>query len=230
MRTHYTPKVEHACENCGRVALYRPCEVPRFCCRACYVASLPGKLLKPHLHADRICPQCGTAFSGLISQIGTYCSRACANQAKVQDVAARFWAKVDRSGDCWLFATLGTDGYGKFWLNGRSVHASRVAYELTCGAVPAGLDVLHRCDTPACVNPAHLFPGTPQDNVTDMLAKGRKAVGERSGLAKLDATAVLAIRARHAAGAPQVVLAREYGVTTSAIFSIVHRVSWRHIS
>jgi hypothetical protein len=175
MPRQYTPKVEHACEYCGKVRLFRPCEVQRFCSHACYIASKTGVYYAPH--ETRTCLVCGKSFEGLVSQIGIYCSKACANAAKVQDVAARFWSKVDKSGDCWLFKTVGTDGYAKFWHKGTSTHASRTAYELTYGPIPDGMVVCHHCDNPRCVRPEHLFLGTPKDNTQDMIRKGRFANG-----------------------------------------------------
>jgi len=87
----------------------------------------------------------------------------------------RFWAKVDRTDDCWLWtACRTTHGYGQFRPErSRGAQAHRVAWELTNGPIPAGMLVLHRCDNPPCVNPAHLFLGTQSDNMRDMYAKGR---------------------------------------------------------
>jgi hypothetical protein len=119
------------------------------------------------------------------SQIGRYCSRSCANQAKVVDVSERFWRNVDRTQivGCWLWrGTIGTDGYGKFWLRGKNPHAHRVAYELHSGSpVAAGMVVCHKCDTPACVRPSHLFVGTHKENSIDMVRKGRHRYGKFRG-------------------------------------------------
>ena len=87
---------------------------------------------------------------------------------------ARFWSRVDRSGDCWLW--LGnkyTNGYGRLCVGGieRSVH--RLSWEFANGPIPADLFVCHHCDVPACVRPDHLFLGTARDNAIDMVAKGR---------------------------------------------------------
>jgi hypothetical protein len=98
--------------------------------------------------------------------------------------AARFWAKVDKSphpNGCWIWtAKLPRHGYGTFGLHGKSKLAHRVCYRNTRGPIPPGLDVLHSCDNPPCVNPAHLWLGTNADNVRDKMTKGRHFSGDGS--------------------------------------------------
>lgn len=96
-------------------------------------------------------------------------------------IADRFWAKVNRGDDCWEWAggrNQGT-GYGFFSVRSRTIGAHRAAWEVANGPIPAGIDVLHRCDNPPCVRPDHLFLGTHRDNMRDMRAKGRWSNGDR---------------------------------------------------
>lgn len=91
-------------------------------------------------------------------------------------LAERFWEKVDRRGpdECWMWtASRRALGYGQIRIGGKSRKAHRVAYELANGPIPAGMAVLHGCDNPPCVNPAHLRAGTMTDNVRDMVTRGR---------------------------------------------------------
>ena len=78
----------------------------------------------------------------------------------------RFWSKVDKSGDCWLWtAAKSHDGYGLFRYGGKNAYAHRVSYEWANGPVVPGLDLDHLCRVRSCVNPAHLEPVTRRINL-----------------------------------------------------------------
>lgn len=141
----------------------------------------------------------------------------------------RFWQRTEKGEGCWLWkAKIDRDGYGYLSVNGRRKLAHRFSYELHNGtALQRGEVVRHTCDTPACVNPAHLLAGTQLDNVADRQQRGRVARGERNGRAKLDAEKVNSIRAAQALGATDDDLATFYGVSAAVIYDIRRGKTWR---
>lgn len=142
----------------------------------------------------------------------------------------RFDVKVDKASDCWTWtADTNPHGYGRLRWEGAAQLAHRVSWQLHVGPIPDGLCVLHRCDNPPCVNPAHLFLGTHADNSEDMRRKGRshKPHGERSGKAKLSAGQVRDIQQRVAEGESQASVARRYAVHPAHVSRIVNGKRWR---
>jgi len=141
----------------------------------------------------------------------------------------RFMAKVspEPNSGCWLWmGSCDWGGRAKFRSPDSTV-AAHAAYTLFCGIIPDGVQVLHRCDMPACVNPDHLFLGTLQDNMADRNAKKRHAHGERHGKAKLTEADVRAIRA---STENDVVLAKRYGRGVSTIHAARSgRHYWKHL-
>lgn len=146
----------------------------------------------------------------------------------------RFWEKVDRRGpdECWLWmAAADKHGYGRIGRGRRDesrILAHRAAYELVVGIIPLGLLVCHACDTPACVNPAHLFIGTYSDNMKDCASKGRcvSPRGETHRSAKLTdgkALEILLSKGTHRA------IASKFGITHSVVGLIKRRKIWKHI-
>ena len=144
---------------------------------------------------------------------------------------ARFDAQyiVDQETGCWLWkGTIGQRGYGMIKENYRTRLAHRVSYELHVGKIPRGLFVCHHCDTPACVNPRHLYAGTASDNANDKYKRGRGnlPVGSARPEAKLNEEAVKYIRSSNEKGAD---LARRFGVTPSVICVVRKRKTWKHV-
>jgi hypothetical protein len=84
------------------------------------------------------------------------------------DAARRFWAKVDKTGatGCWEWtAAKYKDGYGNFRFDEHNHRAHRLSYEYLVGPIPAGLVIDHLCRNIVCVNPDHLEPVTPRENI-----------------------------------------------------------------
>lgn len=171
-----------------------------------------------------------------------------------------FWSKLDRDGDCWLWrGGKDKGGYGKFQVTNHlggpkqyHVRAHRMAFALTHGRAPE-LYVLHACDTPLCCNPAHLSEGTQKQNIADMDRRGRRgrcpdssrlrgdahpsrthperlARGERHGMAKLTAESVALIRDALANKEKQRDIAKRFGVSQTAVWSIGNGRAWGHIA
>lgn len=148
------------------------------------------------------------------------------------DLKAKFAARIEKTPTCWLWAgAKGHFGYGVLKHDGKQVYAHRVAWRLSHGEIQNGQCVLHKCDTPACVNPAHLFLGTKADNARDRDAKGRHRapMGERHANSKLTTNQARAIRMLRDAGAPLKLIAAKFGVSASNISYVALRKGWKHV-
>lgn len=182
---------------------------------------------------QKTCAHCHTRFLGDRDRT-KYCSRKCFDDARTKPLDQRFWERVDKRGpdECWPWLS-GTNalGYGGISTGKRpaaSLLAHRVSWMLHQGQIPDGLDVLHSCDNPPCVNPAHLWLGTRADNNIDRHLKGRDAVlpGEKNGRAKLTSAQVLEVRA---ARGKQADIGRRYGIIQSTVCAIKARRLWKHL-
>lgn len=153
----------------------------------------------------------------------------------IEDRFHKHYIPITESG-CWIWIGKTTSGHGSTYgsvkmgtiLGGdrRTALAHRVSYELYTGPIPDGSQVLHECDVPLCVNPAHLFLGTHEDNMNDMLAKDRSCRGERNGHAVLSEKDVLFIRCTSESIKE---LALKYGISASAIRKARSGYTWRYI-
>lgn len=154
----------------------------------------------------------------------------------------RFWASVaicserrpNMDTDCWTWRASTRGGYGQFYANGKQQGAHRFSWVLRNGPIPAGMHVLHECDNPSCVNPAHLFLGTVADNMRDRDRKGRNGShlisGEANANSKLTASKVLSIVGEARSGSSHRDLAKKYGVSQPAITHILTGKTWRRVT
>jgi len=142
-----------------------------------------------------------------------------------ESLQRRFWQYTARQGlnDCWPWIGMRCKGYGKIKHRGKLVTASRASWTLHHGQIPDGLWVLHHCDNPECVNPAHLFLGTALDNSRDCREKGRFRAGQPRALTDIE---VIEIR-----GSADSVreLACRYGPTKTAIWKIKRRITYKDV-
>lgn len=131
---------------------------------------------------------------------------------------------------CWLWTgTTTAGGYGHLGFRRKKWLAHHLSHYLFKGAVPAGMHVLHSCDTPRCVNPAHLRAGTPKENVADCIARGRlnRPKGSRNTLAKLTEADVIDMRNSNLG---PTALAEKYGIDRTNVHLILTGKTWRHVS
>lgn len=146
------------------------------------------------------------------------------------------WTEILRRpdlGPCWEWNGFRTKTrYGQISVgDSKKTHASRIAYIAWVGPIEDGQFACHHCDNPPCINPAHLFAGTPKDNSEDCANKGRIPHGERQWGHKLTEDEVRTIRAAYATGmSTQAAMARRYGVSTSNINAVIHGKTWARVA
>lgn len=156
-----------------------------------------------------------------------------------------FLSRVSKSDSCWLWTgAMMKNGYGRLWHDWTMHLAHRVSWQLHIGPIKDGLWVLHRCDNPKCVRPAHLFLGLPRDNSADMVSKGRQNSptghrhrsrthpesirrGERCTTSKLTANDVLVIRANIDQSYSSI--AKAYGISLGTVGDIKRGERWKRL-
>jgi len=187
----------------------------------------------------RVCVWCKKLFQPK-NKRGVFCSRSCAGKHRQQihhkPIEQRLWTRLKIADNgCWEWqGRKDKDGYGAldYRFNGRrEQRAHRVAWIVVFGEIPDGQWALHKCDNRPCCNPMHLFLGDAASNNADMIQKGRQyyPAGELAGNAILTERQVIEIRALHASGVTQRLIAKQFGVGFKAINKIVLRQRWKHI-
>ncbi len=184
------------------------------------------------------CEVCGTnierRYKSRIDIVKT-CSPSCGtklahgNKTDLQRLNEK--VKIKTGSECHEFtAARDNKGYGRFFFDGSMMLAHRASWAIHNGPIGDGLNVLHKCDNPSCVNPEHMFLGTPADNMKDRDNKGRQAIGEDKGTAKLTNEEVIEIK--HCLGrgdVSQADLGKMYSVTQGNIAAIKSGKTWSHL-
>lgn len=122
------------------------------------------------------------------------------------------------------------NGYGRFRNQlGMSDFAHRAINEILHGKIPDGLDVLHRCDNRPCIRDSHHWRGTHDENMQDMVIKGRSTIGEKNPNSTITEVEVLAIRDLASKGIPNHIIADVFKVSREMAYRIIARRTWAHI-
>lgn len=189
---------------------------------------------------EKLCAVCGKTFyrkrlSFVAFARASLCSVACRTKhltgRQYKSFQMRLQEKIspEPNSGCWLWTgALNKGGYAHSYVGAKCHLMHRVSFELHRGAIPDGMLVCHRCDTRSCVNPGHLFIGTPADNTTDCVNKGRQSKGASRWNAKLTAEQVQEIR-RLDASMTRTAIAKKFRISRPVVQKVCDRKSWSHV-
>jgi len=150
------------------------------------------------------------------------------------NVLEDIWKKVNKTSTCWEWTGMirnKKSHYGAIKINCKTYAVHRIAWELSYGKIPNGMDVLHHCDNPICCNPLHLFLGTDKDNVIDRVSKNRsgRMYGETNHAHKLTREQVKMIKALNWLGYENKELALIYDISATNISYICNEIKWKGV-
>lgn len=198
---------------------------------------------RPRTLPDADCITCGARFRTRAwkcpatgaRRLTEYCSNACSYPGRTKPPEVRFWRHVDKRGpdECWLWTGGTTKGYAVFDAGpkNRIGYASRYVWSLANERpFPTELLACHTCDNPICVNPAHIYPGTPQQNSDDRVNRGRALRGSKNPVSKLTEEDIPKIRDMVKVGVIHERVAAHFGVTRKAVSAIINGATWKHVS
>lgn len=194
---------------------------------------------RKYTRIERHCEKCQLVFMAPKFNVdrgwGRFCSRKCKDQQN-GTLHERFWRFVVKGSaidECWRWiGSKGPRGYGAIGDGSKNLRAHRLSWEMhNSQKIPDGMEVCHRCDNPECTNPSHLFVGTHQENMDDMMAKGRRppTTGTRQWKSRFTEDQVIDIRKMHADGFARKEICDKYNANSSIIGKIVNGKLWRHL-
>lgn len=207
---------------------------------------MPGiRTVRRHIIPEKDCEHCNKKFKPRSDYIrkgkgGRFCSRLCSQEwerLRKPNQSEKFWSYVNigKPNECWLWnGYCNPDGYGMLRLDVKIQKCHRFSYEDKIGPIEKGLEILHKCDTPACCNPNHLRADTHDENMKDMARKKRSSAykfhGEKHYKATLTDIQVSEIRNNFAIEKePHKTIAKRYGVTSGIIQHILNNYTFKHL-
>lgn len=154
-----------------------------------------------------------------------------------KNIVNRFFTKLSfGSSECWYWDGCIDDvGYGRLGKYDGENKAHRISWKLFNGEIPDGMKILHKCDIKNCVNPDHLFLGTQQDNIKDMVLKGRDkfgtgCAGEKNPMSRLTEKKVLSMREKYSMGGISYKsIAKLFNVSTMTAYRAITKRLWRNV-
>lgn len=155
------------------------------------------------------CSYCNASFNA------GHCAEFCSLKCKILENIQK------KESGCWLYKKSTSGPYGKVRWERKWFSAHRASYEQFIGEIPKDKWVCHKCDTPKCINPDHLFIGSPSDNRIDALKKRRVPVGEKSHLARFTDIQIEEMRALKNEGFTYLRISRIFNCTFSQIQYVI---------
>ena len=190
-----------------------------------------------HSYVEAVCEYCGADFNARkdLVQInrGRFCSRSCSARSRAPKTLLVYADTSSGPDACWPWTGYREPhGYGRINRLGERVLAHRAVYEELVGPIPDGADILHDCDNVACVNPAHLRPGSHAENMNDMVKRGRSQnkKGSEVHSAVIDEVVAAQVKALLRAGYSAPGVANALGISKHITADIQRGKTWRHVA